>query len=366
MNQHWVPQYYFRLFSGGTSHIQLLLKSRGRIVLNAPIKGQCARRAFYGPQEFETVLSRLESTDAAVMRRAIAHAWNPSATVGEEDHGLLCRACAIQRARTLLEANKDVTLLDSVALYGFRHHIDSNPGIEHREEMLAAIDAGQFTVNHSHRYALALAISESLRASPLLLDLGVRLLRNQTDYPFIFGDAPVVLVNPHLKKIRERGVLGLTSPGLIVVWPLDSRTMLLLLDEAAYEGYAVESGIVDLIERADVSQLNALQLHHSEDVVYFASPAAKPYVERLWNAHRSKIVRPRIEFKERTGWLVDGKPTEGPLMHTFEPQLNFSLALTVLRPRSCPEEPYQFRRRNPEFYAAFQEDLADESREPRG
>ncbi len=363
MNQHWVPQYYFRLFSGDTSHIQLLLKPHDRIVLNAPIRGQCARRKFYGPAAFEAALATIESSDAAAIRRAIAHAWDPSVLVHDEDHGILCRACAFQRARTSLEANKEAALFNSFTLYAFRHHLATAPGIEHRQEMLTAIDAGQCKVNHAHQQVVAQAIGQALRNAPLLQDLGVRVLRNQTDYPFLFGDAPVVFVNPHLRRIRSRGVLGLASPGLIVVWPLDSRTMLLLLDEGAYEGYAVEANTVDLINRSDVSQLNALQFHHSEDIVYFGSPAAHSYVEQLWNAHRSKIVPPRIEFRERRGWLVDGKPADGELMHIFEPQLNFDLALTILRPRFCPEEPYRLRRRNPEFFAAVQEGLNEHSDE---
>ncbi|MBU0639659.1 MAG: DUF4238 domain-containing protein [Planctomycetes bacterium] len=360
LNQHWVPQYYFRLFSNGTSRIHLLLKSQDCLVLNAPIRGQCARRKFYGPPEFESALATIESTDAAVIRRAIAHAWKPEAAMQHEDHGLICRACVFQRARTSLEANKGGAALESFGLYAFRHHLAMAPGIDDRERLLAAIDSGQCKVNVSRQYAVALAMSEALRGATFLLDLGVRLLRNRTDSPFIFGDAPVIFANPLLAKIHSRGVLGLTSPGLIVVWPFDSRTMLLLLDEAAYEGEVVEGEVVDVVNRGDVSQLNALQLHHSEAIVYFGSSDAAPYVERLWNAHKSKIVRPRIQFHERSDWLLDGEPTETPIMQMFEPQLNLSLALTILRPRFCPKEPYQFRRRNPEFFTAVQEMLARE------
>ncbi len=363
LNQHWVPQYYFRFFSNGTSHIHLLLKSQERLVLNAPIRGQCARRKFYGPAKFESALATLESTDAAVIRRVITHAWNPEAAMQHEDHRLICRACVFQRARTSLEANKDGPALESFSLYAFRHYLATAPGIDDRERMLAAIDSGQVKVKAARQYVVALAMSKALRSAPLLLDLGLRLLRNRSDFPFIFGDAPVIFANPSLAKIHSRGVLGLTSPGLIVLWPLDSRTMLLLLDEAAYEGEVIEGEVIDVVNRGDVSQLNALQLHHSEGVVYFGSSDAAPYVERLWNAHKSKIVRPRIEFHERSDWLLDGEPTETPIMHMFEPQLNLSPALTILRPRFYPKEPYQFRRRNPEFFAAVQEML---EREPGG
>ncbi|MBU0618193.1 MAG: DUF4238 domain-containing protein, partial [Planctomycetes bacterium] len=231
LNQHWIPQYYFRLFSKGSSHIHLLLKSRDRVVLNAPIKGQCARRRFYGPPDFESALASLESTDAAVIRRAITHTWNPNAPMLDEDHMLLVRASVFQRARSSPQANREAAALESFSLYAFRHYVATAPGIEDRGRLLAAIDSRKCRIKVSTQYAVALAMSEAMRGAPFFLDLGVRFLRNQTDFPFIFGDAPAIFVNPFLKKIQSRGVLGATTPGLIVVWPLDGRTMLLLVDE---------------------------------------------------------------------------------------------------------------------------------------
>ena len=47
-NQHYVPQFYFKLFNSGKRQISVLLTKDGRIVLYAPIKGQCAQWPFTG------------------------------------------------------------------------------------------------------------------------------------------------------------------------------------------------------------------------------------------------------------------------------------------------------------------------------
>ena len=48
VNQHFVPQFYFKNFSGGDPKIHLLLKRTDRIIFNAAIKGQCAENPWYG------------------------------------------------------------------------------------------------------------------------------------------------------------------------------------------------------------------------------------------------------------------------------------------------------------------------------
>lgn len=52
--------------------------------------------------------------------------------------------------------------------------------------------------------------------------------------PFIFGDAPVVFYNSYYRNVTARGVLGLQSPGLQIFFPLDSTTLLLLMDDKVY------------------------------------------------------------------------------------------------------------------------------------
>src|SRR5574341_1438369 len=75
-NQHFVPQFYFKQFSRGAGSIHLLLQADDRIILNASVKGQCARRKFYGPQELEDAFSKLEGRHAEALRALLSIAWS--------------------------------------------------------------------------------------------------------------------------------------------------------------------------------------------------------------------------------------------------------------------------------------------------
>jgi hypothetical protein len=44
VKQHFVPRFYFKLFTRGDRRIHVLLKKENRIITNVSIKGQCARQ----------------------------------------------------------------------------------------------------------------------------------------------------------------------------------------------------------------------------------------------------------------------------------------------------------------------------------
>jgi hypothetical protein len=53
-NHHYVPQFYFRRFSGDQKSICLLTRSTGKTVPRAPIKGQASKIGYYGDEEVES------------------------------------------------------------------------------------------------------------------------------------------------------------------------------------------------------------------------------------------------------------------------------------------------------------------------
>jgi hypothetical protein len=59
LNHHFVPQYHFRLFTGGKRYIHLASRDGSRFVRFASVKGQCARHKFYGDARVEAWLGNL-------------------------------------------------------------------------------------------------------------------------------------------------------------------------------------------------------------------------------------------------------------------------------------------------------------------
>ena len=351
-DQHFVPQFYFRRFTAGRAAVHLLLTNSGRIVLNASVRSQCSGHRFYGSAKAEQLLTQLEVKHAPALR-AIAEAANTSdyTRVTPEDYLHLLQSILLQRSRTALQVDKVKDTPTNLLMPRFRAYIASKSDIENREEILNAIDKGQVRVVETRETAVFRQIAIAMECVILISDLGACVLRNLTDYPFIFSDSPVVLYNTLYSQIRSRGVLGLQSPGLQIFYPLGPDMLVMLYDRDAY--HAVHEGHFDITERSDVSQLNAMQLHHSLNAVYFGDRETQDYVATLWLAHRHAVVKPTIECRILHDAIVDGKTSSYPVLQMLEPQLNVQLRLSFIHCQLIPEANYRFRRRNPELMAEF-------------
>ena len=270
----------------------------------------------------------------------------------------------VQRARTMQEVDKVSDGIDRSFLEVFKGYVRHARNIESREEISRAIEDGHICIETDRTWVVTNSLVTALDSVILVADLSLHLLRNQTDFPFIFSDAPVVFCNTHYRNVEHRGVLGLQTPGLQIFFPLDPRTLLLLMDDAVYFGAYRNHVVVDITERSDVSQLNALQLHHSLNSVYFGHDGDAEYVSDLWRAHRSTIVPPREEFKMRHGWLVDNKPVK-EVLHSFEPHLNFRLSLSFIQCNPIRASEYKFSRRSQELVEDHERIIVEREREFR-
>jgi hypothetical protein len=348
-NQHFVPQFYFRMFTGNDRHVHLLLKKGRRLVLHAPIKGQCARHRFY-PAEIERQFSELEGQHSHVLRQWRDLAWSPPVRLEPELLAGLWQAVLFQRARTQLQLEKTAPAHETLVLEMLKEHVRRSPTTEDRDLLLQHLERGDITIKGNPQRLAAMAISSAMQSALLISDLNVHVLRNRTDYPFLFGDSPAVFYNTLYRNVTHRGVLGCQTPGLQIFFPVDSRTLIMLLDAQAYGGRYRDSLIINVDSRCDVSQMNALQLHHSHQAIYFADARDHEYVLDLWDAHARKIVASQEQFHNRKGWLAREERVDDNLYHVFEPHLNIRLALSFIECDPIHPANYEFRRRSPELY----------------
>ena len=350
-NQHFVPQYYFRRFTRGSNAINLILLDSGRVILNASIRHQCAGHRFYGAEQLERIFTDMEGTHANALRIFADTAWKVECPpITHEIYDGLLEAVLFQRSRTSLEIEKSKDVPNAIAMPAFRHYIANEPGIGERERMLEAIDKGEVRVENSKQAATLQAIEIALEAVPLVSDLDLCILRNHTDYPFLFGDSPVVFYNTLMRNVTSRGVLGLQSPGLQIFFPLGPETTLMLYDEKAYK--LRPKDCIDLTERSDISQLNALQFKHSFNAVYFGCERSLEYVTDLWRAYRRDCGPPAIETRVLSKAKVEG--TDGPLAltHIFEPHLDIRLGLSFINCNPVPDSGKFAGHRTPELVKA--------------
>jgi len=328
-NQHYVPQFYFRRFTRGRKCVNLVLKDSGQIILYASIKHQCADHRFYGSTELERLFNTLEGRHSHALRVIADAACNADwSALTPEILGTLWEAVLFQHNRTALEVEKSKDVPNAMALPAFRNHLATAPAIENRESILAAIDNGEVKIVHEREYALAQSIEIALESVLLISDLDFCVLRNLTDYPFVFSDSPVVFYNTARRKVTSRGVLGLQSPGLQIFFPLSRDMVLMLYDDAAY-GLS-HNNVIDITARSDVSQLNALQFKHSLNSVYFADAQSQEYVSQLWRAYGRNARLPADEVRVLHGVEIDGKIEPNPVTLFFQPHLDVQLELSFI------------------------------------
>ena len=339
LNHHFVPQYHFRVFSGGKRYIHLASRDGSRFVRFASVKGQCARHKFYGDEKVEDWLGSLESRHAAVCRAVLDLAWGrrSSALSPEEDHALR-EAILLQRARTPRAARVHGSSMDQMMLYAYREYLKALPPSAGRRATIDAIECGKAVLKNTDFIALMHSLEIATRGVRGISDLSLLSIRNQMDVPFMMGDAPCVFSNHYMKSIRDSGVLGYLTPGLMAVLPIDTRTQVLLYDSRVYRPDYSSEGCIDILRKADVSQLNALQIHASWQNVYYADVKCEDYLETLLSLHRPLLQDHRGGFGVygEGGILIHGIPNVGEVMHIFEPQLPVTLDLSFLQTAPLP------------------------------
>ena len=349
VNQHFVPKFYFRNFSKDGSTVCSLLLKDGRIIPRSPIRSQCSRNNFYGSKEIEELFSKLEMSHSAGINAALDIAYyddEPPLTRMEFES--LLHGVAFQRFRTAAEIAKSKDSRAAMYLELFKQFVKCEGG-ENAEKLIGHIEAGNIELNESDEATVLRTLEAGMNNWVGLSDLRMSVLRNHTDYPFIFSDAPVVFINSYCRDVKNRGVLGLLCQGLQVFFPLDPRTMLLLFDDAKYETSIGESNIFDVTIPSDVSQMNALQLHHGQNAVYFNDLRHADYVIDLWDSWRHSFRPVKDVFDPNSPFWVDGKPPEGQLFHTFEPQVNVQLSLSFMSSEFMKEADYVYQPRSKEI-----------------
>lgn len=351
LNHHFVPKYLFRLFSWGEDFIHLVLKASSKVVFRASIRHQCSRHKFYGTDEVEDYLAMLDGRHATAYRAVIRECWSDARSGFTDDEFYwLFEALMLQRARTPRAAEGLAHNSENLALQSFREYVKASPDDGMRDRIVEAIDKGQVTVKEPIIRPLLHSLVLGLRSVIGITDLNLALLRNSTKSPFVFGDSPCVFYNRYLHDVPHVSGLGVQSPGLMILMPLDQDTEVMLYDPGTYE-LRKDRVLVDLTEASDVAQLNALQVHSAKTAIYFTDQGSDQYLVEMVNAHRSLFKKSNNEFIQ---WppgqlLIDGKLAEGEVMHLFESQLPLKIDLSFVRTRSIPPDENPRRTRSSEL-----------------
>ena len=317
---HFVPQFYLRNFSGDPKRINLFNFSRGRTITGASIKHQCSRRNFYdfAPQ-LERAFAELEGEVAKSIRLVRATSDIPNEQSNE--WSVLLSYIVFQKLRTISAAN---------SFDAFTHYLSD------------FLNENAPTSKHSHSTSAKLRSSSSVGiplriASDILKaasDLKGHLFVNGTGREFITSDDPVVLHNQYCEGINYMGVTGWNQRGLQVFWPISPHELVFLYDNYVYKvGRSHrESTVTELSNQQDIFQLNSLQIFNAHNNIYFAGLNDPKVVEAECKALSNKRPKTRSRFVESES--VESRLDElDEILHCYEPILPAKLRVSKISVR---------------------------------
>ena len=339
-NQHFIPQYYFKKFSGDKCSIRMLLKNSGKVIKNVTIDNQASKNNFYGDCAIEDKVTQFDNKYSSVIHHAIIEIENRSLTI-DSVTGLMEALC-FQYLRTLVHREEQNPLMSSLEDY-FQPQIDDFDNYESgvSEEATQAVRKAMKYIlegmsNGQRRQLYQMFnITEELNE---IDDLDAVFLSNSTSSPFIFGDSPVTRANISLQHLNcsQRGNM---HHGLIIYYPISSNLAFLMYDKSAYQLLSGDLKIVTISENKDIDNLNRLQMHHAANSIYFEDILHKEYVEMLWRDEKESFsdVSSKMESGEEV--TLDGYLTGRVITALVESELNLQLDLSFLNTNNLSNFP---------------------------
>lgn len=325
--QHFVPQFYLRLFSEDERHINLYNLDRELIVEGTDIAGQCYKNYFYGTDGIEQKLSEFEGLSAQLFRAVLE--LKEDGVLPQDHHPLMPLTMMVMMHRTL----------------SFHHKLQKSFGMLVEELKKEPLDATfEKTLDSMPEREPAESVVQSIALAPTISDLHHAIVDFAGDSELLTCDNPVVKMNPFLIDDPVPGSkTGYYTKGLILYLPVSASRALFLYDGSVYKFGSRRSGALIYGTKADVSILNRTVYSSAHKNVYYRSD-----VKSVFHAvNRSR--RPRIPVEvAKVRMLKDGvEITEGDLLRLsdIDVRLEGSLSFVSVRKDAKNEKRERFKLR---------------------
>jgi hypothetical protein len=261
-NNHFVPRSYLRRFqSDSDREIGLYNIKSGRVVGHAPIKSQCSRDYFYtNNPKFEDAFGVIEAEQKTLLNDIATSQAIPPAQSHERVS--LYSGIMFQAGRTMAEVEK----MDHIAEQFGKAILSIHLKRDGNQELLEYLPNVKLTTTTE---ALLGSIVHHIAIRPIIDDLECTLFINATSEDFLTSDHPVALCNSLPSNYERRN--GFACRGLIILYPIDPRTLLFLSDPEVYKVEKNNSGACTLKRPEEVIKLNLAQCATAYENLYFAS-----------------------------------------------------------------------------------------------
>lgn len=287
--QHFVPRFYLKNFSWNSDRksIGVLAIGSQTYVQRASLKNQACQDDFYGEDAtIENAFAILETAAADIISRMISSRTVPKE--GSKEHLHLLTFVVSLAMRTRLQADAVNEGADKL----FKTVYGNDPRIKGR--------LGQFTIRS--RNASALALGELERAVVVSMDLGYKLLTNDTCHKFLTSDNPVVKHNQFLRnRVPVGSHVGFSCKGLQMLLSTDPRTCLIFFDKDVYRVGNKKEYSVAISNLDDVDEINRFQCINADKALYFNHEVSRTYVQRILKESQGLRPRSKVVVREYVG-----------------------------------------------------------------
>lgn len=281
-NQHYVPQFYLRNFSNNKNGKTLSIYdvNTGFYFDQAGIKTQVSEKYFYGEDgKIEDALSKVESIVSPTIKKIIETKIIPNkSTLGYKKLLYFAVLNDLRNKARINEIIAAMSDLQSLQIGIFGDDKNQLPEITHEKVVHMNLGMVNEVSNHCN-------------------DLSCKIIKNNTNIPFITSDLPIVHYNQYLNQIKHpRRNSAIASIGFQMFLPISNDLILLFYDGNVYKVGNKKDNHLTINNTSDVDQLNILQIINCQSTVFFNNKIKKPYIDKL-NAIATKY---KVNKKPKT------------------------------------------------------------------
>jgi len=324
-NQHYVPQFYQKLFSADTEHKTIgayAIKQR-KYIPKAPIKNQSSGDYIYSEnQKIEDALGRMEELAAVVIKKIIA---DPKAVLSKNDMCTIYVFTFMQIGRTLDRANFFQETADKSAKMLLKKYVEAKRNSSEAAEVELLTDEVIDAIKINLKKPAMFSLGQHALLAKTCMDLNMKVLINKTGKSFITSDNPACMYSMFLERVGDM-TYALGSKGLMFYFPLTSDIALMYYDPMCYKLGERKKTYVEITQLPDVDNLNKLSACYANEMLYCLNGSMSSVeLDQLANMHDKYRPTDRVE-------TIDGiKHDHGEIVGTYTNSIYCKLNLQFVK-----------------------------------
>lgn len=263
-NQHYVPQFHLRQWSFDEKRISLYNKHNKVFVdSKASIKNIASKDYLYGKTpHIEDFLGQIEIKASLLYKKLMSN--NSINCLTEEEQAFVCLHLTICNERSLQGIDDKENLIKT-----YNQMKKSNLNLNNKEETDYAFQAA-FS-----------SLDTAIAFYPILWDLKLGLIKNDTEVEFITSDYPTIKYNPWSVKRNLLSGWGMSSLGLMLIMPISPRLAIIAYDDMLYTMKDENFGLISINKKNQINEINKLMIINSQDNIFFTSNTPIQYLKNL-------------------------------------------------------------------------------------